>query len=141
MVETQTEPFNTEINFLETARNYLDRLLTQHNLAPTSRRTIISKFNLYMDTADVFPEHRIPNEIGFSWRQIALSYSELSPIAIIAEKLLSSAVSETSCERTISSQRLINTSRRRSSTQTTLDARLTIMRASVKKHKNKIKIK
>ena len=125
---TQTEAtprFSTSP--VERAKLMLLELLKQDGYSDKSSEVILSRFNWFLDTEKPFPLQRTEDQIGFSWKQIGMAFPDFKPIANIALKLLNSSCSEASCERTISAQRLIHTSRRRNANRQTLDARLTIM--------------
>ena len=130
---TQTEytPRSSN-NYCDKAKVTLSQLLEQEGYGERSREVIITRFNWYLDSEFPFPLHRTQDQIGFSWKQIAVSFAEFKPIAEIAMKLLSSSTSEASCERTIYAQRLIHSVKRRNSNKRTLDARLAIMNSSRK---------
>ena len=68
----------------------------------------------------------------FSWLQIKLLHHPYKGIADVALKLLNSGVSEASCERNISTQKLIFNARRRHTNKITLNARLLLMRTGTK---------
>ena len=68
--------------------------------------------------------------IGFSWAQIKAQLPDYSPIADVALRLHATGLSEASCERTISQQKLIYTAKRRNTKRDLLDARLKIMSSS-----------
>ena len=132
-VSTQTEStprFST--NYCDRAKKMLFALIIQDGYSEGSAKTIMNRFNWFIDTEMPFPNHRTEDQIGFSWKQIGMAFQDFKPIADVALKLLNSSTSEASCERTISAQRLIHTSRRRNVNQITLDARLSIMNASRK---------
>ena len=95
--------------------------------------TIMKAFNAYIDSINPFEDYQTDDQIGFSWSQIKDAFPNIAPIAIIAMKLHSAPCSEASCERTISSQKLILNARRRNSEKDLLNARLTLMRAQMKK--------
>ena len=87
----------------------------------------IKKFNQYVDSSeDQLEDYKLSDE-DYSWLQIRFSVDGYSEIGDIALRLLSSAVSEASCERTIKKQRLIHNERRLRSKKLLLDARLIIM--------------
>ena len=93
---------------------------------------MLREFNSYIDMDPPFSEEQTSDNIGFSWEQVKLKYPSFIGIATVALKLLNSGVSEASCERTLSTQKLIYNSRRRNSKQHTLNARLLIMRSCSK---------
>ena len=93
---------------------------------------MLQKFNTFIDDINPFQEYLVDSPIGYSWTQIRANVPDFSSIANVALKLHCAALSEASCERTISAQRLINNARRRSSNTLTLEARLTIMRSDSK---------
>ena len=118
--------------YINKAKISLSKLLTQEGYQRQSHKTLMKEFNAYLDAENPFPHERTSNDIGFSWLQIRRVHPTCAPIANIALKLLHSGISEASCERTISAQRLIFNARRRSSDTSTLEARLTIMRSEIK---------
>ena len=120
-------------SYLTIAKETLSKLLHQEGLFKASHAHAMCAFNGYLENENPLQEYQLENPVGYSWLQIrANAASELQPIANLALKLHSAGCSEASCERTTSAQRLIYTSRRRSSSTLTLDARLTIMRADSK---------
>ena len=90
----------------------------------TSEQTYtINAFNRYIDSIeDPYKKYWL-NESNYSWLQIRNSDKEMNHAADIAMRLLGSALSEASCERAISKQRLIHTNRRLRSNEDLLDAR------------------
>ena len=127
----QEESF-TYISLLDSARQWLYKHLKNLNYSDRSTRKIITAFNTFVEDPLPFPNHRIDTCIGFSWLQIQNTFPNYGPLADIAMRLHNSALSESSCERTISQQRLIYTSRRRNVNRDLLDARLTIINATTK---------
>ena len=89
-------------------------------------------FNEYIDAESPFEDCNTNNKIGFSWQQIKAEYPKFAPMAVVALKLHATPCSEASCERTISTQKLILNMRRRNSSQDLLDARLKLMRAKLR---------
>ena len=118
--------------YISQAKISLSRLLTQEGYQRQSHKILMKEFNSYLDEEVPFRNERTSNDIGFSWLQIRLIHPTFAPIANIALKLLHSGISEASCERTISAQRLIYTARRRTADTSTLETRLTIMRSDIK---------
>ena len=131
--QTQTDSTPSFSNILtDKAKKSLRHLLSEQGYGKRSIDTMIKRFNWYIDTESPFPNYQVDNIVGFSWSQIGLAFPDFKPIATIALKLLNCGCSEASCERTISSQRLIHTTRRRASEKRTLDARLILMNSSIK---------
>lgn len=117
-------------NYIESAKTQLQFYMKNNmSLSDVSTQIILRRFNTFCDDIDPFPQYQTDDFIGYSWNQIGLSHPDYKPISVLALKLLNSAVSEASCERTISAQRMIYTAKRRHSNKTTLDARLRIMSA------------
>ena len=97
-METQTEATPDFSNtFCDTAKQMLLILLSQDGYSKKSTETILSRFNWYLDTEHPFPNHRTEDQVGFSWKQIAMSFPDFEPIASVALRLLNSATSEASC--------------------------------------------
>ena len=120
-------------SYLEIAKDYLKQYLMNVGYSERSRSIILREFNTFLDDKEPFQDYRVNGEIGYSWVQIQNVYRKFGPICELARKLHSSSLSEASCERTISQQRLIYASRRKNSKRDLLDARLAIMNASVGK--------
>ena len=129
-LEQQSANFTTH---LDSAKGKLKEILKLYNYNDNSIKTMLRYFNNYIDEKEPFPNFRTADLIGFSWKQIGAQCPNYEPIARVAMVLLASGVSEASCERTISAQRLIATCRRRNASKLTLDARLRIMRAETKR--------
>ena len=118
-------------SYLESAKRWLIDYLTDINYSNKSIAGIMRQFNSYIETKSPFPMYRNNSRIGYSWLQIEKENKAFAPIAAIARRLHSSGLSEASCERSISQQRLIFASRRRNSQRDLLDARLAIMSATL----------
>ena len=128
--EEDYEHIHKSSSYIEKAKKALDELLKLDGYLDNSRKYFLRMFNTYLDAENPFPNYRVSDQIGFSWLQIRVSETAYAPIANLALKLHSASLSEASCERTISAQRLIfNARRRRSANTETLEARLTIMRS------------
>ena len=133
--EVEEEEVNeTEfVSSLDSAKKTLRRILLKNEIfSIISVDSMMKRFNQYLDMTDPFIDEQTDDGIGFSWSQIKLTNPAYKGIAKVALKLLNSGVSEASCERTLSSQKLIYNARRRHSNKLTLNARLTIMRAGTK---------
>jgi hypothetical protein len=118
------------ISQIDQAREFLLQVLKQRTLSECSAKKMVGIFNDYL----VAQEENIPSPLfsdhdnRYNWglmRTEAPIWRDLSEIAL---RLLASPCSEASCERTISTQRLILASRRLKSTKRLLEARLTLMR-------------
>ena len=121
---------------LDSAKKFLWDHLKHESFSERSAGRIMELFTGYIERFDPFPHYCIDNPIGYSWKQIAMSFPDFRPIADIALRLHNSVCSEASCERTISAQKLILTARRKKSKSKLLDARLTLMRARKRVTKN-----
>ena len=115
--------YDQSTNMIQRTKNYLRIIADQFHVNHSS---LISLFNQYLDQ-ELFQDYII--ESNYSWFQIR-SLDNWGFFADIALRLVCSPCSEASCERTISAQRLILTSRRYNSQKRLLDARLTLMTAS-----------
>ena len=118
--------------YLTQAKDALKLCLQLDGYEKHSVKLTLQKFNTFIDDINPFQEYLVDSPIGYSWTQIRANVPDFSSIANVALKLHCAALSEASCERTISAQRLINNARRRSSNTLTLEARLTIMRSDSK---------
>ena len=107
-------------------------LINNEKYSAKSVDTMMRLFNDYLEMDNPFLNEQTLDNIGFSWSQIKLSQPYYKGIAVVALKLLNSGVSEASCERNISTQKLIFNARRRHSKQSTLNARLLLMRTGKK---------
>ena len=116
---------------LHSAKQFLNQQLAL-TFGTASVATIMNRFNAYLDEVNPFEKYQVDNAIGFSWKQIALSFRDYAPIADLALRLHNSVCSEASCERTIATQKLILTARRKTSKNQLLDARLTLMRSQIR---------
>lgn len=122
--EDSTTTDHEFVNYLNSAKKTLETLLKQAEVPRKKIDDCIQNFNLYMDCEkELFSFMTISKE-DFSWTQIRSTISGWEDIADIALRLINSALSEASCERTIKRQRLIHTPRRLNSTKQFLDARL-----------------
>lgn len=122
---------NFEFNsYLNSAKNWLLQYLQNINYSKKSIEIILREFNTYLDLQKPFKLYRTETKVGFAWSQIEKDFPKFSPIAKIARRLHSSCLSEASCERSISQQRMIFASRRRNSNRDLLDARLSIISSS-----------
>ena len=128
----QTERMESSDSPLTKAKSFLREQLAYQGYATQSIITISKLFNQYLDNPFPFKSCETDDTIGFSWMQIHREMPAFRPIADIAMKLHSSPCSEASCERTISTQKLILNLRRQRSSQDLLTARLRLMRARMK---------
>ena len=117
---------------LKKAKDFLRQQLINSCYSPVTIDHLMEHFNHYLDEEKPFEDCITNDVIGFSWLQIKAEYLEFKPIAEIAMKLHSSPCSEASCERTISTQKLILNLRRRNSANDLLEARLHLMRSKIK---------
>ena len=117
---------------LHSAKQFLHEQLSL-TFGTGSVTSIMNRFNTYLDDVNPFEHYQVDNAIGYSWKQIARSFRDVAPIADIALRLHNSVCSEASCERTIATQKLILTARRKTSRNELLDARLTLMRSKIRK--------
>jgi hypothetical protein len=121
----------SSISEIDQARDFLMRQLLQKGLNKHEAKEVVGIFNDYL----IAQENRLPRSIfsaqanRYNWALMRAEYRNWRYLSDIAMRLLASACSEASCERTISAQRLILASRRMKSTKRILDARLTLMRA------------
>ena len=134
--EEEEEEFHF-LSYLSSAKKWLKDYLRNICYSPRSTETILREFNSYIDTENVFPNYKNNSRIGFSWLQIQIDYKRFAPIAEIARRLATSGLSESSCERSISQQRIIFATRRRNSNRDLLDARLKIMASTIPELKEK----
>lgn len=117
------EPAEPFTDYIQCAKNTLRKLLKMRKLKKDEIDRCIMFFNQYIDDTNPFKDFNKSDD-EYSWFQIRFASNEYRDIADIALRLLSSAVSEASCERTIKKQRLIHTKRRLRSFKQLLDARL-----------------
>ena len=120
------------ISVLESAKIFLHKQLML-TFGKVSSDNILKCFTAFIDDPNPFCYYHLDNQVGYSWKQIAMSFKEFEPIADMALRLHNSVCSEASCERTISAQKLILNARRKNSKAKLLNARLTLMRARVRK--------
>ena len=118
---------------LDSAKKQLRTILINNELYSSRSVDVMMRlFNEYLEKDDPFVKEQTTDNVGFSWLQIKLSHPPYKGIAVVALKLLNSGVSEASCERNISTQKLIYNARRRHSNKSTLNARLLLMRTGTK---------
>ena len=121
------------VSVLDSAKKCLKQILLKNErFSHTSVENMLRYFNVYMDIYSPFEDCQTTNGIGFSWQQIKVMHNCYKGIANVALKLHNSGVSEASCERTLSTQKLIYNARRRHSNKLTLDTRLILMRTELK---------
>ena len=128
----QTTRFDATSSLLTKAKEFLKQQLLLQGLSEVSASTALKRFNDYLDENEPFKTCWIDGKIGFSWIQVKREFPAFGPIAEIAMKLHSSPCSEASCERTISTQKLILNLQRQRSSRDLLDARLKLMRSKLK---------
>lgn len=85
---------------------------------------IIKKFNWFVDAPEFKLEDFKTSDEDYSWLQIRKSIDGFEEIGDIALRLLCSAVSKASAERTIKKQRIIHNKRTMRSKKPLLDARM-----------------
>ena len=114
------------IDYIDKAKKKLIALLKLREKL-TDGNTIyhlISNFNSYISSStEIFPYYRT-NDNQYAWVQIKSKVKGFEDISDIALRLLGSATSEASCERSIKKQRLIHNKRRLKSTKELLDVRM-----------------
>ena len=89
---------------------------------------VLSAFNSFVHKPYDIYSKQTTEEGDYLWEQIIDDGPLWNAIGEIAMRLHCSPCSEASCERTISTQRLVLTARRMSSKKDLLDARLTVLR-------------
>ena len=114
------EPFT---DYVQCAKQTLRKLLEMRKMKNEEIERNIILFNEYIEDTNPFKDFNKADD-EFSWFQIRFASDDFKDIADIALRLLSSAVSEASCERSIKKQRLIHNKRRLKSCKQLLDARL-----------------
>jgi hypothetical protein len=119
------------ITTIDCGRSYLIQLMANRTLSTQSAETLSGQFNDFITKNDFKLPVSLQAESGesYNWELLRLEEPCWRDIADIALRLLNCSCSEASCERTISTQRLIMVSRHMKSTKRLLDARLTLMRA------------
>lgn len=125
--DSEILPENSQLfnqNHLVAAKNYLNIIIKRRKLTMIQKEKSIEAYNSYIDSPeDPYKGYHVLKNSEYSWLQIRSAFSEMQIIADIAMRLLSAALSEASCERAISKQRLIHTNRRMRSNPDLLDAR------------------
>jgi hypothetical protein len=99
------------LSFIGSSKAFLHETLDRTRLQGRSLKLAIEQFNAFLEGEDPFSDHHLPNG-DYSWIQIRASFLLFEDIADITLCLHASPTSEASCERTISTQRLILTARR-----------------------------
>ena len=103
-------------------------ILRNWGVAEKSIQTVITVFNDYIRSRkDPFPDQHLSCG-DYIWDEIQERDIIWRYLGEVALRLHCSPCSEASCERTISTQRLLYTARRISSKKQLIDARLKIMR-------------
>ena len=106
------------------AKNYLEIIITRRKMTGIQKQNSIDAYNSYIDSPeDPYKRYHVYKSSDYSWIQIRSAFNEMDIIADIAMRLLSAVLSEASCERAISKQRIIHTNRRMRSKSDLLDAR------------------
>ena len=139
--ETETEVINEEeeeINdptyksidrlCLNPAQNYLSEILESWGIFRESKNKVIQKFNTFVQNPIDDLSSQTLESGDYFWENIKYKDPIWNTLSEIAMRLHCSPCSEATCERTISSQRLILTARRMNSKKQLLDARLTLLR-------------
>ena len=121
--EVDLRYYEHSTSMIQRAKDYLKSICDQFHV---SKKTAVSQLNQYLEQ-NLFGDYECGE--NFSWFQIR-SLDDWNFFGDIALRLSCSPCSEASCERTISAQRLILTSRRYNSQKRLLDSRLTLMRAT-----------
>jgi hypothetical protein len=117
-------------DMLTQAREYLFSVLMSMKFSRVSGEHIVSLFNEFVQwTPEQIPLAMLVSGDDFCWAGQRSADRAWTPLSDIAMRLHCCPCSEAECERTISAQRLILTSRRLHSKKRTIDARLTLMRA------------
>ena len=110
IVETNPSPL-----ILGPAQSYLSMILDNWGIAPLSKNLTIQKFNSFISQPiDMFEDQEMMNGDYF-WPNIKGTDAAWKVICEIAMRLHATPCSEASCERTISTQRIVLTARRMSS--------------------------
>jgi hypothetical protein len=114
---------------LTQAREYLFSVLISQKFGIVSAQHIVAIFNDFVGwTSDQIPLAMLTPGDDFNWTGQRAAIPKWAPLSDIAMRLHSCPCSEAECERTISAQRLILTSKRFNSKQRTNSARLTLMK-------------
>ena len=120
-------PENPEKLTFYPAQKYLKQILINWGIGSKSQQHVMNAFNSFVSDKDKFKDQVLENG-DYMWEHIKDLNPIWNTIAEIAARLHCSPCSEASCERTISTQRLVLTARRMSSKKELLDARLILMR-------------
>ena len=119
---------NSDRLCLDQAQNYLSETLEHWGISEKSKAMVMEEFNSFVrNNEDIYSDQTLSCGDYF-WENIKFKNPIWSTISEIAMRLHCSPCSEASCERTISSQRLVLTARRMNSKKQLLDARLTLLR-------------
>lgn len=110
------------------AQDFLEQILKDWGVGENSRQMVLNAFNSFVHKPYDIYSKQIIEEGDYLWEQIRDDGPLWNVISEIAMRLHCSPCSEASCERTISTQRLVLTARRMSSKKELLDARLTVLR-------------
>ena len=136
----EEEEENSEIAFknsdrfrLDPAQNYLAEILKNLGILNASQKLVIKKFNTFVQNPIDELEMQTLESGDYFWENIKRKDPLWNTLSEIAMRLHCSPCSEATCERTISSQRLILTARRMNSKKQLLDARLTLLRGLIVK--------
>ena len=121
-------PENLEKLTFHPAQQYLKQILINWGISIKSRQHVINAFNSFVSSKKDKFKNQILENGDYMWEHIKDLNPLWNTLAEIAVRLHCSTCSEASCERTISTQRLVLTARRMSSKKELLDARLTLLR-------------
>jgi hypothetical protein len=117
---------------LTQARDYLFSVLISQKFGKISAQHIVAVLNQFIEwRTDQIPLAMASATDDFNWSGQRLAVPKWAPLADIAMRLHACPCSEAECERTISAQRLILTSKRLNSKKRTNDARLTLMKTGI----------
>ena len=122
-------------SYMQYAREWLRQHFLDLKWETSQISQFIASFNQFVEEKNPFEDYMNCSDCGYSWVQIEKDFNSFTPLANLARRLQASGVSEASCERTISQQRLIFAARRRASNRDLLEARLTIMNAQLNPQK------
>ena len=110
------------------AQEYLSSILDDWGIAPVSKARTLERFNSFVCNAEDIFSNQILENGDYFWANIQTIDPIWRVIGEIALRLHASPCSEASCERTLSTQRIVLTARRMSSKKQLLDARLILLR-------------
>ena len=119
---------NSDRLCLYQAQSYLSETLEHWGISEKSKSMVMEEFNSFVRNNEDIYSDQILSCGDYFWENIKFKNPIWNIISEIAMRLHCSPCSEASCERTISSQRLVLTARRMNSKKQLLDARLTLLR-------------